>query len=134
MNKLQENTSFIKKTAARLGFDYCGIAMAQRLDDDAARLERWLQKGMQGSMQYMEKYFELRIDPAKLVPGAKSVITLLKTGLLNQGGKAMKKIIKTGREYNGRVEVKEGLATGDQLVMKGFENINEGDWVSFNKQ
>lgn len=48
--------------------------------------------------------------------------------------KAMKKIIKTGREYNGRVEVKEGLATGDQLVMKGFENINEGDWVSFNKQ
>lgn len=78
MNKLQENTSFIKKTAARLGFDYCGIAMAQRLDDDAARLERWLQKGMQGSMQYMEKYFELRIDPAKLVPGAKSVITLLK--------------------------------------------------------
>jgi epoxyqueuosine reductase len=64
--------------AARLGFDYCGIARAERLDDDATRLEQWLQKGMHGSMQYMEKYFDLRIDPAKLVPGAKSVITLLK--------------------------------------------------------
>lgn len=75
---MQENTALIKKTAARLGFDYCGIARAQRLDDDALRLEQWLQKGMQGSMQYMEKHFDLRVDPAKLVPGAKSVITLLK--------------------------------------------------------
>lgn len=74
----KKNTAFIKQTAARLGFDYCGIARAQRLDDDAARLEQWLQKGMQGSMQYMEKYFDMRVDPAKLVPGAKSVITLLK--------------------------------------------------------
>ena len=75
---MQENTALIKKTAARLGFGYCGIARAQRLDDDALRLEQWLQKGMQGSMQYMEKHFDLRVDPAKLVPGAKSVITLLK--------------------------------------------------------
>lgn len=60
-----------------LGFDYCGIARAMPLDDDARRLERWLQKGMQGSMHYMENYFDLRIDPARLVPGAKSVITLM---------------------------------------------------------
>lgn len=32
---------------------------------------------MHGSMHYMEKYFELRIDPSKLVPGVKSVITFL---------------------------------------------------------
>src|SRR6185295_4657432 len=56
----------------------CGIAKAQRLDDDALRLEQWLNKGMHGTMQYMENHFELRIDPTKLVPGAKSVITLLK--------------------------------------------------------
>lgn len=60
-----------------LGFDYCGIARVMPLDDDARRLERWLQKGMQGSMHYMENYFDLRIDPAKLVTGAKSVITLM---------------------------------------------------------
>jgi epoxyqueuosine reductase len=73
----QKNTAFIKKTAASLGFDYCGIAKAVQLDEDASRLENWLQQGMHGTMQYMENYFDLRIDPTRLVPGAKSVITLL---------------------------------------------------------
>ena len=78
MNSLQQHTQFVKKTAARLGFEYCGIAMAMRLDDHAARLEKWLEKGMHGTMSYMENHFEMRVDPTKLVPGAKSVITLLK--------------------------------------------------------
>jgi epoxyqueuosine reductase len=47
------------------------------LDEDARRLESWLNKGMNGSMSYMENYFDIRIDPSKLVPGARSVITLL---------------------------------------------------------
>jgi epoxyqueuosine reductase len=75
---IHQSTAFIKTTAHRLGFDLCGIAKAQQLDDDARRLEKWLSKGMQGSMQYMENHFDMRIDPAKLVPGAKSVITLMK--------------------------------------------------------
>jgi len=78
MNSLLNNTIYIKKKAAELGFEYCGIAKAHRLDDDAARLEKWLNKGMHGNMQYMENHFEMRVDPGKLVPGAKSVITLLK--------------------------------------------------------
>ena len=78
MNSLQQNTSFLKETAAMLGFDHCGVAKAVKLEADAARLEQWLNKGMQGSMGYMEKYFDLRTDPTKLVPGAQSVITLLK--------------------------------------------------------
>lgn len=61
-----------------MGFDYCGIARAELLSEDARRLEQWLHKGLHGSMQYMENYFDLRIDPQKLVPGARSVITLLK--------------------------------------------------------
>ena len=68
----------IKQVASRLGFDYCGIAKAQRLDEDAERLQQWLSKGMHGAMKYMENHFELRVDPTRLVPGAKSVITLLK--------------------------------------------------------
>ncbi len=60
-----------------LGFDFCGIARAEKLNDDARRLENWLMKGMHGKMQYMENYFDLRTDPTKLVPGAKSVITVL---------------------------------------------------------
>jgi epoxyqueuosine reductase len=73
----EKNTAFIKTTAQSLGFDYCGIAKAQQLGEDARRLESWLNKGYQGSMTYMNNYFDLRINPSKLVPGAKSVITLL---------------------------------------------------------
>ncbi len=75
---LQQNTAFIKNAAAQLGFDFCGIARAEKLEADALRLEKWLKNGLHGSMQYMEKYFDLRIDPTKLVPGAVSVITFLK--------------------------------------------------------
>lgn len=67
----------IKAEATRLGFMSCGVAQAVQLEDDARRLEQWLQKGYQGGMQYMERYFDLRVDPRKLVPGAKSVVTLL---------------------------------------------------------
>jgi epoxyqueuosine reductase len=72
-----KNTFFIKHTAKRLGFNYCGISKAGFLSEDAKRLEKWLKQGMHGSMQYMENNFELRTDPTKLVPGAKSVITLM---------------------------------------------------------
>ncbi len=73
----RQDSALIKSLAAELGFNYCGIAKAALLTDDAKRLEKWLAKGMQGNMQYMENHFDLRIDPTKLVPGAKSVITLL---------------------------------------------------------
>jgi len=71
------HTKWIKEATRELGFDYCGIARAEPLDEDARRLERWLNKGMHGSMQYMANHFDLRVDPCKLVPGARSVITLL---------------------------------------------------------
>ena len=73
----EQFTRKIKAFASQLGFDYCGIAKAQFLNEDARRLETWLKKGMNGSMRYMENYFDLRVNPCKLVPGAKSVITLL---------------------------------------------------------
>lgn len=74
---IENLTKTVKETAALLGFDYCGIAPAKFLNDDAYRLERWLNKGMHGNMEYMARHFDLRVDPTKLVPGAKSVITLL---------------------------------------------------------
>ncbi|MCW3092725.1 MAG: queG [Ferruginibacter sp.] len=77
MDKGDEYTQIIKQAASKLGFDYCGIAKAVILTEDASRLESWLNKGMHGTMQYMENHFDMRIDPTKLVPGAKSVITLL---------------------------------------------------------
>ena len=78
MSFVSSHTSLVKAAASRAGFDYCGIAKAGPLDEDARRLEAWLKQGLHGKMQYMENYFDLRIDPTKLVPGARSVITLLK--------------------------------------------------------
>ncbi|MGI9137788.1 MAG: epoxyqueuosine reductase, partial [Sediminibacterium sp.] len=72
------NTRLVKSLAKQFGFDFCGIAAAKELTEDARRLEQWLSNGFQGEMQYMENHFDLRIDPRKLVPGAKSVITFLK--------------------------------------------------------
>lgn len=77
MNHFPYYTQQVKSFARNLGFQYCGIAKAVKLDDDARRLEKWLSKGMNGSMRYMENHFDLRVDPSRLVPGAKSVITLL---------------------------------------------------------
>lgn len=77
MYNITSQTNIIRSYAKQLGFDHCGIAKAERLDEDARRLESWLNKGMHGMMKYMEDHFDLRVDPARLVPGAKSVITLL---------------------------------------------------------
>ena len=74
---ISEKSHFIKSLASAAGFDFCGIAAARHLDDDARKLENWLQQGKQGNMHYMEKHFDLRVNPYKLLPGAKSVICFL---------------------------------------------------------
>ncbi|MCW1952957.1 MAG: tRNA epoxyqueuosine(34) reductase QueG [Flavobacteriia bacterium] len=73
----QEQATFIKGLAERLGFMACGISKAGFLEEEAPRLEQWLAAGKQGKMGYMENHFDMRLDPTLLVPGAKSVISLL---------------------------------------------------------
>src|ERR1700722_5796194 len=75
LNK-QAYTNLIKTEAKNLGFMFCGISKAEFLKEEAPRLEEWLKKGMHGEMQYMENYFDKRLDPRLLVDGAKSVISL----------------------------------------------------------
>ena len=101
------NTNFIKELAQQMGFDYCGIAKAKELTEDAIRLEKWIEYGFHGDMTYMENNFDLRIDPRKLVPGAKSVITFLKNyypdeSTLTQGKVQDAKIAKYayGEDYH----------------------------------
>jgi epoxyqueuosine reductase len=72
----QRHTELIRAEALRLGFAFVGFARAERLDEAARRLEAWLRQGAHGSMAYMENHFDLRIDPTRLVPGAKTVICL----------------------------------------------------------
>lgn len=70
-------TSFIKSEAKRLGFLSCGISKAGFLEEEAPRLEHWLNNNHHGAMLYMENHFDKRLDPTKLVEGAKSVVSLL---------------------------------------------------------
>src|SRR5690242_3329685 len=108
-----------------LGFHYCGIAKAEKLDEDARRLEAWLQKGLHGNMSYMENYFDLRTDPRILVPGAKSVITLLLNYFPAQTQQPdAPKISKYayGRDYHE--VIREKLNTLLQLIKKDIGDIN----------
>ncbi|NNE01757.1 MAG: tRNA epoxyqueuosine(34) reductase QueG [Eudoraea sp.] len=77
MTAKQKHTQAIKNEAQRLGFLSCGISKAGFLEEEAPRLENWLNKSMHGEMTYMENHFDKRLDPTKLVDDAKSVISLL---------------------------------------------------------
>ena len=77
MVKKEIHSNWIKNEAKRLGFDACGISEATFLEEEAPQLEAWLQNNFHGEMRYMENYFDKRLDPRLLVPGAKSVISLL---------------------------------------------------------
>lgn len=74
--KKQDYSQFIKDQAKRLGFLDCGIAKADFLEEEAPKLEKWLQNDFHGQMHYMENHFDKRLDPRLLVEGSKSVISL----------------------------------------------------------
>ena len=77
MSLKSEYSAKIKSAAHALGFLSCGIAKADFLEEEAPRLEQWLRQSHHGSMGYMERHFDKRLDPRRLVPGAKSVVSLL---------------------------------------------------------
>ena len=77
MLSINTRTTLIKNSAKDLGFLSCGISKADFLEEEAPRLEEWLQDGKHGKMAYMENHFDERLDPRLLVPGAKSVVSLL---------------------------------------------------------
>ena len=70
-------TAFIKSEAKRLGFLSCGISKSGFLEEEAPRLEKWLNQNQHGQMAYMESHFDKRLNPNLLVDDAKSVVSLL---------------------------------------------------------
>lgn len=130
MKSAANHSSLVKHTAASLGFDHCGIAKAAPLDDDARRLEAWLHKGYHGSMGYMEKYFDLRVDPGKLLPGARSVITLLKNYYPSQEqGRGTPRISKYafGKDYHD--VIRERLTEFLRQLKESIGGINGRGFV-----
>lgn len=77
MSKKSDYSQLIKTEAKRLGFLSCGISKAGFLEEEAPRLENWLNQNRHGGMEYMENHFDKRLNPVLLVDGAKSVISLL---------------------------------------------------------
>ncbi len=70
------NTNIIKKTAKKLGFDFCGIAPATKLTTEKHRYEKWLSMKCHGKMGYLNKNLSLRFNPSLLLDNARSVISL----------------------------------------------------------
>ncbi|MCH2198270.1 MAG: tRNA epoxyqueuosine(34) reductase QueG [Flavobacteriales bacterium] len=75
--KAAENSKLIKGLAAECGFLHCSISKADFLEEEASRLSQWLKDDRHGKMGYMANHFDKRLDPRLLVPGSKSVVTLL---------------------------------------------------------
>lgn len=68
------SVQWIRQQALAVGFDDCGVAHAERLDDDATFMEQWVAQGLHGNMSYLERNREKRYDPRELVPGATAVV------------------------------------------------------------
>jgi epoxyqueuosine reductase len=124
-----EYKSMIIAETKRLGFDFCGISKAGFLEEEAPRLEKWLFQNQHGKMAYMANYFDSRLDPCKLVPGAKSVISLLYNyypdEILNSDGP---KISKYAYGIDYHVVLKEKL---NQLINFIREHIGEVNGRAF---
>jgi len=73
----EERTRWIKEQAYQLGFEFVGVSKAEYMEEEARNLEAWLNKGYHGKMNYMGNHFEKRVDPTKLVPGARSMVSLM---------------------------------------------------------
>lgn len=130
MNHSSKHTTLIKAEAKRLGFDYVGISKADFLEEEAPRLENWLNNNMHGQMSYMQNYFDKRLDPRLLVPGAKSVISLLLNYYpsVKQEDDTAPKISKYayGKDYH--LVIKEKLNLLLEFIK---ENIGEVDGRAF---
>ncbi|MFO7656789.1 MAG: tRNA epoxyqueuosine(34) reductase QueG [Bacteroidales bacterium] len=120
----EKYTKQIKSEALRLGFNACGIAFAEPLKTDEIHLKSWLDKKLHAGMGYMSNYFDKRIDPAQLVPGTKSIITVLlsyNTGTIQASPLApVISVYAFGKDYHHVMKKKL------RLLLQYIQNIIQG--------
>lgn len=73
----QTASQWIIAEAKQLGFDACGIAQANALNEESVHVEQWLEGHREGEMGYLTRNREKRYDPRLLVEGTKSIVTVL---------------------------------------------------------
>lgn len=122
----QKYAQLIKAEARRLGFLDCGISQATFLEEEAPRLEQWLKRDYHGQMKWMENHFDKRLDPRKLVEGAKSVISVI----LNyypeevQGDKDAPKIAKYAYGEDYHFVIKRKLKALTEFIQQEIGEVN----------
>lgn len=114
----------IKSLARSLGFDSCGISIAERLHKEEARLEEWLSKGYHGKMGYMANHFEKRLDPRLLVPGAQSVVSLSYNYSPNQELEGPLKLSKYAYGTDYHFVIKEKLKNLMESIRREIGEVN----------
>jgi epoxyqueuosine reductase len=126
MSLISEYTAKIKSAAKALGFLSCGISKADFLEDEAPRLEQWLNQGYHGSMSYMERHFDKRLDPRLLVPGAKSVVSLLLNYYTDkkQADPKAPKISSYAYGTDYHFVIKEKLKELMQIILREIGEVN----------
>ena len=122
---IENLTLDIKSQAKNLGFMSCGISEARFLEEEAPKLEEWLNNNMNGKMSYMERNFDMRLDPRKIVDDAKSVISLTynyfpKQTLSESGFKVSK--YAYGKDYH--FVIKEKLRNLLEYIKEKAGDIN----------
>ncbi len=123
---LKEKSERIKQLAAIVGFDDCGIAQAHQLTSETQNLQNWLKSGFHAEMHYMQNHYEKRIDPTKLVEGAKSIIVVLLNYFPKQYPFENKKYkiarYALGKDYH--IVVKEKLQKLIKDINENIGNVN----------
>ena len=122
----QNYTQLIKDTAKKLGFQSCGITKARFLAEEEANLSKWLAQKKHGEMAYMENHFDMRLDPRKLVEGAKSVISLSYNyfTIAKQSDPNAPKISKYAYGEDYHFVVKSKLKSLLAIIQKEIGNVN----------
>ena len=118
----------VKSLAHDLGFSFCGISQAAFLEEHARPLEKWLKQNMHGEMAYMANHFDKRLDPRLLVPGAKSVITLLATYQHTETNTSDVRVSQYARSEDYHSVIKERMF---ELVHRMKEEIGDFDGRAF---
>lgn len=126
MNEKGDFSYRIKQNAKLLGFNDCGISPVQHLEKEASRLKQWITSGLNGQMVYMAGHFEKRVNPEKLVPGAKSVISVILNYYPSdtQKDKEAPKISKYAYGYDYHKIIKNKLNKLLQFIRKTYPKVN----------
>ena len=117
--------SLIRNEAHRIGFSHCGFSKAEFLEEEAPRLERWLNEKKHGKMAYMANHFDKRLDPRLLVDGAKTIISLLLNYYTNEKqNKDAPKLSKYAYGEDYHFVIREKLKQLLQFIQEEIGEVN----------